>query len=367
MEEFFYEEEQHTDISSGLDSTNMEFDADGDGVIDTWYKGTDLNGDGIHDVVEIQQDSNHSGLVDTYNMQMDSDTDGIVDYAVKGRDYNDDGIFDSIQIYEDSNNNGSIDTLTEIYDSDQDGQLDTAEIHHDYDEDGQDDWTQFCRYDPTSGTVTPLNDPPQYAEALGGTYYEELSQYEPDPNYPEGISGDPKSSMEQWEYQGNTNRCALYSQKFIVEEFIGEDIDINDFVTVANTNGWFSDDFGTTFLNTNKMLNYYGIENEMSFHNDIEDIDQCLKEGGRIIVAIDANEIWYGEGGDLFTPDSGANHAVEVIGIDYTDPEHPIVILNDSGNPNGKGVMIPLDDFVDAWEDGECQMIKCYPKKQNHN
>ena len=81
------------------------------------------------------------------------------------------------------------------------------------------------------------------------------------------------------------------------------------------------------------------------------------------IVAIDANEIWYGEGDDLFSPSSGANHAVEVIGIDYSDPDHPMVILNDSGSPNGKGEMVPLGDFMDAWKDGECQMIKCYPKK----
>ena len=138
-------------------------------------------------------------------------------------------------------------------------------------------------------------------------------------------------------------------------------IEINEFVSVAEEKGWFSDDFGTTFLNTNKMLDYYGIENEMSFHNDIGDIEDCLNEGGRVIVAIDADEIWYGEGNDLFSPNSTANHAVEVIGIDYTDTEHPMVILNDSGSPNGRGEMIPLEDFMDAWKDGECQMIKCYP------
>jgi hypothetical protein len=38
-----------------------------------------------------------------------------------------------------------------------------------------------------------------------------------------------------------------------------------------------------------------------------------------------------------------------------------MVILNDSGNPNGRGVMIPLDDFMDAWQDSEFQMVECYP------
>lgn len=346
-----------------FETKTIEEDTNSDGNSDIWYKGVDFNGDGNDNIVEVQQDTNHTGIVDTYSMQIDTDGDGSVDYAMRGTDYNDDGQFDSVRIYEDENANGIIDTMTEIYDSDKDGNLDRADVHHDYDEDGRDDWTQICRYDPSNGTVTPLNDPPSYAESISGTRAEELNQFEPKPDYPEGISGDPSSSMEQWEYQGNTGRCALYSQKFIVEEFTGQDIDISEFVSIAESNGWFSDDFGTTFLNTNKMLDYYGIENEMSFHNDIEDIESCLSEGGRVIVAIDANEIWYGEGDDLFSPSSGANHAVEVIGIDYSDPDHPMVILNDSGNPNGKGEMVPLDDFMDAWKDGECQMIKCYPKK----
>lgn len=345
------------------DTYTLEQDTDGDGRVDFWYKGTDVDGDGKDDFVEIRVDSNNSGLPDTYVQQMDTDGDGVIDVVVRGSDYNDDGMFDSLRIYEDTDGNGTFDTLTEIYDSDHDGQLDTAKIYYDYDGDGRDDWTQVCRYDPASGTVTPLNDPPQYTEGIAGTTYEELTQFEPSPNYPEGITGDPSSSMKHWEFQGNTNRCALFSQKFVVEEFTGEDISIDEFVSVAENNGWFSEDGGTTFLNINKMLDYYGIDNEMSFHNSIEDIDNCLSEGGRVIVAIDADEIWYGQGGDLFSPTSTANHAVEVIGIDYSDPEHPMVILNDSGTPNGKGAMIPLDDFMDAWKDSECQMIACYPNK----
>lgn len=75
----------------------------------------------------------------------------------------------------------------------------------------------------------------------------------------------------------------------------------------------------------------------MSFHNDIDDIRECLESGGKVIVSIDADEIWFGESDDLFTPGDGPNHAVEVIGIDYSNPDEPMVILNDSGNPNGCG------------------------------
>ena len=269
-------------------------------------------------------------------------------------------MYDSIKIFQDTTGDGIFDKLTELYDSTGDGKLDMAEIHYDYDGDGIEDWTQICSYNPENGTVTPLNDSPEYGN-ISATFANELPNYEPNENYPDGISGDPVTSMEHWEFQGNTNRCALYSQMFIVEEFTGQDIDIEEFTKIAFEQGWFND--GTSFLNTNKMLNYYGIENEMSFHNDINEIESCLDSGGKVIVAIDADEIWYGEGNDLFSPSSAANHAVEVIGIDNTNPEQPMVILNDSGNPNGKGVMVPMEDFMDAWKDSECQMIKCYPNK----
>ena len=346
-----------------IDTRKRELDTDGDGVIDYRETIVDTNRNGIfdeQDSYQISMDSNKSGLVDTYMTQLDTNGDGLIDYAEQGRDYNNDGTFDSLKLFEDTTGNGKLDTMTELYDSDGNGKLDMAEIHYDYDGDGREDWAQICRYDPESGTVVPLNDMPEYGD-ISATYIHELPNYEPNENYPEGISGDPSSSMSHWEFQGQTNRCALYSQMFIVEEFTGKDIDIEEFTKIAEDNGWFND--GTTFLNTNKMLDYYGIENKMSFHNDISDIENCLNSGGRVIVGIDANEIWYGEGGDLFSPNAAANHAVEVIGIDYTNPNQPMVILNDSGNPNGRGVMVPLEDFMDAWKDGECQMIECYPNK----
>lgn len=112
-------------------------------------------------------------------------------------------------------------------------------------------------------------------------------------------------------------------------------------------------------LNMDRVLDYYGIDSDMSFHNNLSDIEECLDAGGKIIVAVDADEIWYGEQDDLFTPGDGANHAVEVIGIDRTNPDDTMVILNDSGNPNGCGELVPLETFLDAWEDGNCQMITC--------
>lgn len=352
----------------------FEFDSNGDGYPDTYVELYDTNGDGRYDMITSQSDtdgdgyaetysegydSNNSGQIDTIITTKDTYGTGTIDFVQKSHDYDQDGKIDSITTHTDTNLDGQFDMVTKEYDSTGDGQIDKMDVYADVNGTGHADYHETYHYDPMTGELIP-------AMATGmdvsGTMANELDNFQPDENYPDGISGDPVEAMNHWECQGDTNRCALYSQKFVIEELSpnGEEIDIEEFANIAKENGWFTEEGGTTLLNMNNMLNYYGIDNEMTFHNSIEDIENCLNEGGKVIVSIDCNEIWYGEDDNMFAPDSTSNHAVEVIGIDRTDPEHPMVILNDSGNPNGRGEMVPLEVFEGAWEDGDCQMIKCY-------
>ena len=66
-----------------------------------------------------------------------------------------------------------------------------------------------------------------------------------------------------------------------------------------------------------------------------------------------------GDENNIFSPETRADHAVQVIGIDRTDPACPMVVLNDSGTPNGCGELVPLDVFENAWNAGDSQMIIC--------
>lgn len=334
----------------------IEMDLNGDGQADYWKQAVDLDGDGQVDGVMEAIDTNHTGQADTMMIQADMNHDGNIDTVIKNYDYNDNGQVDSSTAYQDQNGDGRMDHVTKTWDSDGDGQLDHQEVMQDMNGDGEPEAKQAFLVDPTTGQLTPVEH-----MSMEGIQYAAQQQFTPNEDYPEGVDGDPAKSMEQWECQGNTNRCALYSQKFIIEEFTGQKIDIEQFADYAEQNGWFDESSGTSALNMDKMLTAFGIEHEMGFHKSIEDIQKCLQDGGRVIVAIDANEVWRGEAHDVFSPYSGANHAVEVIGIDRTDPNNPMVILNDSGTPNGRGEMVPLKEFLNAWEDGDCQMISCYP------
>lgn len=326
------------------------YDTDGDGIVDTLV--SDTNKDGIFDSVHSEYDTDRDGIVDTIVDAIDYDQDGIIDSQTVYHDYNRDGIFDEVVKSYDSDGDGMFDTSItyqdfngdgredaiikeQFIDQDGDGQVDTYIINTDLDGDNVFEAVEVYSIDAETGIIELVQFDGE--DAGNGVYIDDLEQFDPEKADMSKVCGDPASAMEEWEFQGETGRCAIYSQKFVIEELTGQEIDIEELADLAEENGWFSEESGTPLLNMNKILDYYGIQNEMSFHNDIDDIRECLESGGKVIVSIDADEIWFGESDDLFTPGDGPNHAVEVIGIDYSNPDEPMVILNDSGNPNGCG------------------------------
>ena len=332
-----------------FDFSNWNFALDGEGGSDAF--GSDTDGDGIPDT--FGTDSNGDGIVDTWHTELDTDGDGLIDTIIDGQDYDQDGTIDSQTIYHDYDQNGVYEEVIKAHDADGDGCIDDYTAYQDLDGNGNEDVIVREQYFDQDG------DGMENVNVASGLYADDLEHFDPLTADMDAVSGNPEEAMEKWEYQGDTGRCALYSQKFVIEELTHQEIDIEELANLAEENGWFSEDSGTPLLNMDKVLDHFEIDSEMSFHNDPSDLQRELESGKKIIVSIDADEIWYGEDNDLFTPGDGPNHAVEVIGIDHTDPDNPMVILNDSGNPDGCGEMVPLDTFMDAWEDGNCQMISC--------
>lgn len=369
-----------------LDTVAVMEDYNGDGIVDGIAYYTDYNYDGYYEQMGSIGDTNNDGIVDTFVSQYDTDGDGYMETTVKMYDYDQDGFYDSRKSYLDWNYDGRAELVSneyidengihtietnidrngdgvsdEIYreqrlDVDGDGFEESSYMEMDYNGDGIVDNGGYFYIDAISQEYYPV----ESWGAIPGNGVLELDNYDPSQSDPELVSGNPAESMEKWEFQGDTNRCALYSQKFVIEELTGKDISIDEVVELASENGWFSEDSGTASLNMTKVLDAYGIENEMSFHNNVDDIKECLENGGKVIVSIDADQVWYGEDSNLFSPADSANHAVEVIGIDYSNPNEPMVILNDSGSPSGCGEMVALDVFEDAWAAGDKQMVECY-------
>lgn len=378
----------------------VKMDMDGDGVFET--EQMDVNGDGVIDVETVdtdgdgigdytKMDTDGDGFLETE--QLDIDGDGVTDIEAVDTDF--DGITDEIYIDSDGDGNvdhieydtdgdGTMDTIFYNADTDGDGVFDTTmqEIYEDIDGDGEFDKVTILEYDSAEDEFEVLEirdldtnevidddnvnkddlveiEPIFYDENSNGINSDIYDNFDPATADMDKVIGDPGSAMEVWECQGDTGRCALYAQMFIIEEYTGQDIDIEQFADIAEANGWFTEEGGTPIVHVGKMLEYYGLETETSTGNDLSDIADALNNGEKVIVGVDSEEYWYGENDDMFTPNDGANHAIEVIGIDYSDPDNPMVIINDSGNPNGCGDMIPYQTFMDAWEDSDCMMVVC--------
>lgn len=349
----------------------------------------DLNGDGYEESIIVEE-------ADATTLYVDNDMDGVIDEVdvftenetVSGYDLDGDGELDYVETLADTTGDGNVDTVVtqlfedgseyrdSYYDADGDGELDAA-VHEEFldttgdgaadmyirgvdaDGDGHYEMGAVYEYDMESGEINLVYVDEEGFDLAETVENEELGNYDPELSDDAMVSGNPEDAMDHWEFQGDTGRCAIYSQLFVIEELTGMELDADKLASLATENGWFTEEDGTPIEDIGNLVEAYGIPTETSQGGDITDIEEALDNGQKVIVAVDSGEIWYGEADDLYVPDEGADHAVEVIGIDRSDPENPMVILNDSGTPDGKGETVPLDTFMNAWADENNYMVVC--------
>jgi len=171
------------------------------------------------------------------------------------------------------------------------------------------------------------------------------------------VHGTPEEDAKFWHHQGSDFTCAVVSQEYILESFTGQDLSEEDLTAEAIIKGYCLPGVGSYPEYVGSLLEDYGIKVFRSIGNTIDDLKNNLASGKKVIVSLDANEIWDPTGlhqlMDLFFMPQ-ANHAVMVTGYDDISQE---VILNDPGHPDGAGMRIPLSVFENAWEDSGRFMV----------
>jgi hypothetical protein len=163
--------------------------------------------------------------------------------------------------------------------------------------------------------------------------------------------------MSYWHQQEAPDTCAVVSQEFLIDRFTGVDHTEAELVEVAEANQWYQPGAGTTEDDVGKLLEHYGIPVERSHGGSLADVESALDSGAGVLVSVDSDEIWNAGAEDyeladaMGIPGAGADHVVQVIGVDRSDPADPRVVLNDPGSPDGAGLSVPEGDFVNAWQD----------------
>ena len=161
------------------------------------------------------------------------------------------------------------------------------------------------------------------------------------------ISGDPEKDMENWHHQTEQNSCAVACQEFVAEQLLDREFSEQELIQLATERGWYDPATGTPVADVGNILEGLGLEVERQNGVTLAELAEMLDNGEKVIVGV--NNMVLANPSMANLPGMSANHAVQVIGIDGTDPDNIQIILNDPGVENGQGIRHDLSTFMTAW------------------
>ena len=162
----------------------------------------------------------------------------------------------------------------------------------------------------------------------------------------ETIFGDPEDA-ENWRPQTENNSCAIACQEFVAEQLLDQEFSEQKMIEYAQERGWYEPTEGTPQSNVGNLLEACGLEVERMTNCTVTDLMQALADGEKVICGV--NNMILAEPRMADMPGLTGNHAVEFIGVDFSEPHNPKVILNDPGVKNGQAIRHDLDVFEKAW------------------
>lgn len=198
-------------------------------------------------------------------------------------------------------------------------------------------------------------------------YSVETSDYHPWENFnihhadTTNIIGNPTHDMQFWYHPDGDFTCGIAVQKFVLESISGRHFSEGELTQEAIDKSGYQPDKGMTLGRVGDILEAEGVHVTHQYNCSLTDIEQKLKEREKVIVGINEGEILISNQklSDYrgIPASQGANHVVQVIGIDRSDPEHEKIILNDPAVDFGRGLMVPTERFMTAWQASRCYAI----------
>jgi len=179
---------------------------------------------------------------------------------------------------------------------------------------------------------------------------------------PGKLIGTPYHDANAWRGQQHAlDTCAIRSQEFVIEQFTGHDIPEEALVQEAQSHGWYQPGHGTPMEHVGDLLELHGIPITRHEHASIEELAEELGQGHKVIIAVNAEELWHNDNPVLHGIKevvglNHADHAVVVSGVDTRDPDHIQVLISDPGN--GQEITrYPLEQFLTSWKDSDFFMV----------
>lgn len=165
------------------------------------------------------------------------------------------------------------------------------------------------------------------------------------------------------------NSCDIAAEVSIARLMLPhEKISIDDSISFLKEQGIYTPENGVSLPQVGTLLEHYGIPCEIHHYADVDLLAEKLTAGHGIMLPVDSSELydtgilaeiklWLSQLLGMDFGNDGADHVLMATGLDYSDPDHPMVIVYDPLKADGAGKSYPLDQFLEAWEDSNFQLI----------
>ncbi len=168
---------------------------------------------------------------------------------------------------------------------------------------------------------------------------------------------DLEAAGDVWHRQEHNNTCVLVCSEFIINEFKETHVTEGELLEFAESQNWMREG-GTSLYRAEKLLEAYGVESRLTNGASYLELKSALSGRDRVIVGVNNVSICT-EWCDQY-PAFSANHAIEVLDIDESDPKDVKVIINDPGVHDGRMKAVGLANFLDAWGTSGNQMLTAF-------
>jgi len=153
------------------------------------------------------------------------------------------------------------------------------------------------------------------------------------------------------------NRCNIRCEQYVLQKF-GITISEKELAEKAELAEWLKEG-GTPLFQMGNLCAEYGLSVARQYNATVDDLKTALSQDYEVIVAVDGGEMDGGTAAEAFE-----DAFVGKI------PDHSLVILSIEGNDvvcynpffGEAPQIVPLDRFIDAWDDSDSYMVKITTK-----
>lgn len=154
-------------------------------------------------------------------------------------------------------------------------------------------------------------------------------------------------SLDEWQRQETRYTCGVQTHRMIINDKTDFDVTEAELREIALKLGWLQENVGYVGhrIAGGMLAELYGLERvPVDSDMPLDELVELKGQGASVWLCLDSRVTQMPD----YPCIPVTNHAVELLGFDFSDKNNPKVILNDPDLENGRGVVYPLEIFRKA-------------------